>query len=293
MIERHHLQILLEIEKRGSLTAAAQSMCLTQSAISHTIRKLENQVDTPLWLKEGRNIRFTPAGSYLVSLAKRILPQLEQADTLLDQYAKGIKGTLRIGIECHPCHQWLIKIVAPFLQRWPDVDLDIKQEFQFGGVAALLNHDIDLLITPDPIEQENLLYIPVFDYEQVLIVSSKHRLHQLTYVTPEHLSHETLFTYPVPIERLDIFRQFLLPQNRLPARHQTIESSEILIQLVIAGRGVSALPEWFVADSIKNNQLTALRLGKTGIYKSLYLGIRQKDHTTPYLDSFISMATEA
>ncbi len=137
MLERHHLAIVRAVEQHGSLTAAASQLCLTQSALSHTMRKLEQQLGTDIWLREGRSLKLTQAGQYLLAVANRVLPQLEQAQQRLAQFASGERGALRIGMECHPCYQWLLKLVAPFLAAWPSVDVDVKQKFQFGGIGAL------------------------------------------------------------------------------------------------------------------------------------------------------------
>ena len=59
------------------------------------------------------------------------------AEERLRQFAQGERGALRIGMECHPCYQWLLRIVSPYLSAWPDVDVDVKQKFQFGGIGAL------------------------------------------------------------------------------------------------------------------------------------------------------------
>ncbi|PRG00468.1 LysR family transcriptional regulator, partial [Burkholderia ambifaria] len=170
MLERFHLVVIREVERQGSLTAAANALHLTQSALSHTVRKIEQQLGTPIWDREGRGLRLTQGGQYLLKLANRLLPQFELAEERMKQYAKGERGTLRIGMECHPCYQWLLKVVSPYLSRWPDVDVDVKQRFQFGGIGALFGHDIDVLVTPDPLNKPGLRFDPVFDYEQVLVV---------------------------------------------------------------------------------------------------------------------------
>jgi LysR family transcriptional regulator for metE and metH len=174
MLERMHLAIIREVERQGSLTAAAGVLCLTQSALSHTMKKLEQSLGTDIWLREGRSLRLTQAGHYLLEVANRLLPQLDLAEARLHQYAQGERGTLRIGMECHPCYQWLLKIVSPYLAAWPDVDVDVKQKFQFGGIGALFGYEIDLLVTPDPLYKPGLHFEPVFDYEQVLVVSRSH-----------------------------------------------------------------------------------------------------------------------
>src|SRR5690606_20249268 len=206
-------------------TAAGDTLCLTQSALSHAIRKLEQQIGTPLWIKEGRRLRFTQAGNYLLGLAQRLLPQFEHAEELMAEFAQGQRGTLRIGMECHPCYQWLLKVVEPYLARWPDVDVDVKQKFQFGGIGALGAHEIDLLVTPDPVNKPGLRFEPVFDYEQVLVVGEGHRWAKLDFVVPEQLSDEVLITYPVSLERLDVYSLFLLPAKVVPRQHKTIETT--------------------------------------------------------------------
>src|SRR5690606_39691355 len=94
--------------------------------------------------------------------------------------------------------QWLLKVVSPFLDAWPDVDVDVKQKFQFGGVGALLDYEIDLLVTPDPFYKSGLNFQPVFDYEQVLVVPQHHPLTAVEYARAEDLRDQVLLTYPVP-----------------------------------------------------------------------------------------------
>ena len=287
-----HLAIIREVDQSGSLTAAAKVLCTTQSALSHAIRKLEEQLGTEVWLREGRSLRLTQAGEYLLAVANRVLPQLTVAEERMRQFAAGERGTLRIGMECHPCYQWLLKVVSPYLQAWPDVDVDVKQKFQFGGIGALFGYEIDLLVTPDPLYKPHLHFEPVFDYEQVLVVSRGHSLATVDYVRPEHLSGEVLITYPVTIERLDVYNQFLMPAGISPRRHKTIETTDIMLQMVASGRGVAALPRWLAEEYAGKMDVTAVRLGRQGIAKQIFLGMREADLDTDYLRAFIEQARQ-
>lgn len=290
MIERIHLSILREIKKVGTLTGAADRLCLTQSALSHAIKRLEDQFNTPLWSKEGRTLRLTQAGDYMLRLAERLIPQLEHAEEVILQYAEGRRGLLRIGMECHPCYRWLLRVVSPFLHQWPDVDLDLKQEFQFGGISALSGYEIDLLITPDPLNIEGLRFTPVFDYELMLAVSSGDHLSERKYVKPEHLADRMLITYPVAIDRLDIFTGFLLPANCRPGRHKVVENTEIMLQMVEAGRGVTALPDWLLKEYAEELSISSVRIGAKGIHKQIFVGVRKDDAMIDYIRSFIEFA---
>lgn len=290
MIEKIHLAIIHEIDRQGSLTAAADVLCLTQSALSHSIKKLESQLGTALWVRDGRGLRLTQAGQFLLSVAKRLLPQLQQAQQQLQQFARGERGTLRIGMECHPCYQWLLKVVAPYLAAWPEVDVDVKQKFQFGGVGALFGYEIDLLVTPDPLYKPGLTFVPVFDYEQVLVVSRQHPLADRDHLVPADLTDEVLITYPVNPERLDIFTQFLTPAGIAPRRHKAIETTDIMLQMVASQRGVAALPRWLVQEYAEKLDIRPVRLGATGICKQIHLGMREDQLQTSYLAAFVEMA---
>jgi LysR family transcriptional regulator for metE and metH len=292
MIERAHLAIVREVERQGSLTAAAGTLCLTQSALSHAIRKLEQALGTDIWLREGRSLRLTQSGQYLLEVANRLLPQLDQAEERLRQYAQGARGTLRIGMECHPCYQWLLKIVSPYLAQWPDVDVDVKQKFQFGGIGALFGYEIDLLVTPDPLYKPGLNFEPVFDYEQVLVVGYSHPLAKEKYVDPAQLGGEVLISYPVEIDRLDIYNQFLQPAGISPKRHKAIETTDIMLQMVASGRGVAALPRWLVERYAGEMDIVPVRLGKQGIAKQIFLGAREADVNIDYLKAFFQLARE-
>lgn len=293
MIERGHLAVVRAIETQGSLTAAANQLCLTQSAISHTIKKLEQNLGVEIWRREGRSLVLTQAGQYLLAVANRVLPQLDYAQERLRQYAQGEAGTLRIGMECHPCYQWLLKLVSPFLSAWPEVDVDVKQKFQFGGIGALFGYEIDLLVTPDPLHKPGLSFEPVFDYEQVLVVNSEHPLAKSNYVEPEQLSTEVLITYPVSLERLDVYNQFLLPAGISPKKHKPIETTDIMLQMVASGRGVTALPRWLVDEYASQLNVIPVRLGKQGIHKHIFLGIREGDIDIDYVRAFVEMARKS
>lgn len=285
MLDIQPLCILREVNRTGSLTQAADSLCLTQSAVSHAIRRFEQRYGVKVWEREGHKLRLTLAGEYLLGLAQRILPQLEHGASVIEDYARGRRGAIRIGMECHPCQDWLMRVVDPFLIEWPDVELDVTTAFQFGGLAALLGHEIDVLVTPDPVERPGLEYRPVFDYELVLAVADTHPLAAKDSVEPEDLASETLITYPVSRERLDIYTQFLVPAHALPRRHRTVETTDLMLRMVASGRAVSATPDWLLraAKGVKGVKIGA------GIPKSIHLGQRAGE-APAYMDGFMELA---
>lgn len=248
MIEHSHLKIIQALQLNGTLTEAANALCLSQPALSHQIRYLEKKLALTLCEREGRNLRLTQAGKLLLEVANQVLPVLSQAEQTLKAYSEGRQGVLHIGVECYPCFEWLTRIIGKFMQQMPDVDVDIVQKFQFSGLEGLLNHHIDVLVTPDYVKKSKISYITIAEYQLVLLVSDQHALARIDQLTPEHLAQETLLTFPVPQERLDILTDFLMPSYHMPKEHKKIESLEIMLQMTALQRGVCILPEW-LADN--------------------------------------------
>ncbi|WP_210526635.1 LysR family transcriptional regulator [Rubellimicrobium arenae] len=292
MLDRQHLALIREVSRAGSVTAAADRLNLSQSAISHAIAKLEDRHQVRVWRKKGRSLELTQAGAYLLDLAERLLPELEHAERVLADIARGRRGALRIGMECHPCEKWLMRVTAPYLAAWPDVDLEVRSAFRFDGVAALQNHEIDVLVTPDPVAGPDLHFAPVFDYELRLAVRSDHPLAGRSFVEPSDLTGEDLLTVPVPIERLDIYTRFLIPAACRPGRRVPVESLDLMLQLVVAGRGVSVLPDWLLREMAVGMPIATLGIGAGGLQKSINVGLRRSDLGTDYVAGFLAVAGE-
>ncbi|MFV1465849.1 LysR family transcriptional regulator [Phaeobacter sp. JH20_02] len=290
MLDRYHLAILREVRRAGSVTAAADRLSLSQSAVSHAVAKLEKFHQVKFWRKKGRSLEFTLAGSYLLDLADRIVPELEHAETVLAGMATGRRGVLRVGMECHPCERWLMQVTAPYLAAWPDVELEIRTEFRFDGIAALETHEIDLLITPDPVARPGLLFEPVFDYEIMLAVPHDHPLAAQSAVEPASLTDQTLISVPVSMDRLDIYTRFLIPAGCRPRRRVEIESIDLTLHLVAAGRGLAVLPDWLIIETGAGLPVKAVRIGKPGLSKSINVGLRQPDAGIDYVAGFLKLA---
>ena len=291
MIERNHLRIIQALAEHGSLTAAANALFVTQPALSHQIRYLEQKLEVSLWQRQGRKLRLTQAGELLLRLARQVLPVLEQTENTLKAYAEGKQGILRLGVECHPCYEWLKGILAEYLVAMPKMDVDIVHKFQFSGLEGLLNYHIDLLVTPDKVNQQGLVYAPLFDYELVLLVASDHLLARHKYVEASDLSSELLLTFPVPHERLDVFSQFLMPAGVKPA-NKAMESLEIMIQMVALGRGVTVLPDWLAQNYRDYLSVSTVKLGKKGVSKTLFAAMREGEQDTPYMQHFVELGQQ-
>ncbi|MCG7906810.1 MAG: LysR family transcriptional regulator [Candidatus Thiodiazotropha taylori] len=290
MLELTHLRIVAALQQHGTLTKAANALCLSQSALSHQIRYLEQKLGVEIWVKEGRRLRLTRAGNLLLETAEKVLPLLQQSQRTLKAYADGQTGVLRLGVECYPCYEWLTGVTAAYLKSNPQVDVDIFQRFRFSGFEGVLNFHIDMLITPDRVDHPGLSYQPLFEYELMLLVPESHPLAEKDWVSPQQLASEVLITFPVAEERLDVLNSFLWPAGVRPQQHKQIESIEIMLQLVSLSRGVTVIPDWLIERACQALPLKSLRLGRQGMQRKLYAAYRTEDQQLSYQQAFISVA---
>lgn len=292
MLEIRHLETLQAIRDGGSLLEAAERLHVTQSALSHQLRDLETRLGTPLLNRRTRPARLTTAGLRIVALADDVLPRVRATERELARLAQGRAGRLHVAIECHSCFQWLMPALDAFRQQWPEVALDLSAAFSFAPLPALLRGDLDLVVTSDPQPLEAVLYVPLFRYELVLAVSAQNPLAQQRHVEPGDLAEQTLITYPVDRQRLDVFTAFLDPADVEPAAVRTAELTPVIVQLVASNRGVAALPNWALTEYLDQGWLRTCRLGAQGVWRTLYAAVRSEDGEAPYVKEFLGVARE-
>lgn len=292
MLGLRHLETLDAIREAGSLVEASERLHVTQSALSHQLRDIEGRLGVSLLNRRTRPVRFTVAGERLLALADQVLPLMRQGLRDIRALAEGQSGRLHVAIECHACFQWLMPALDVFREQWPQVELDLSAAFAFAPVPALLRGDLDMVVSSDPVEHEALLWLPLFSHELVLAVSRHSPLASRDSVEPADLATETLITYPVERDRLDIFTAFLQPANIEPAAQRKTELTPMMIQLVAAGRGVAALPSWAISEYLDHGLIRSLSLGTQGVWRTLYMGVRAEEAEVPYLQAFIKTARQ-
>ncbi|TVP88129.1 MAG: LysR family transcriptional regulator [Pseudomonadaceae bacterium] len=292
MLELRHLRTLVSLREAESLVEAAERLHLTQSALSHQLKDLEQRLGLPLFVRKTKPVRFTSAGLRLLRLADQLLPQVRQAERDLQRLAGGQAGRLHMAIECHSCFQWLMPTIDQFRIAWPEVEVDFASGYFFAPLPALARGDLDLVVTSDPQTLPGISYVPLFTYEALLAVSNQHPLAGRSHVEPADLAGETLITYPVERERLDVFKQFLDPAGVEPLSVRTAELTVMMLQLVASGRGVSCLPNWALAEYSQRGYVSARRLGAEGLFGTLYAAVREDMLGMSYLQDFLLTAKD-
>lgn len=292
ILELRHLKTLVALREAGNLLRAAVLLNLTQSALSHQLKQLEEHHGTALFERKSTPVRFTPAGERLLKLADAILPQVAEGERDLVRLAQGVAGQLRIAVECHTCFDWLMPAMDIFRRRWPEVELDIVSGFQADPVGLLYGHRADLAIVSEIDKDEAVDYHALFRFEIVALVAHDHALAGRDYLVAEDFAGDTLITYPVPDDMLDVVRQVLKPAGVQAAR-RTTELTVAMLQLVASKRGIATLPVWAAQNYLNRDYVLAKRITPDGLTGRLYAACLPELSGKPYLADFVNTTRES
>ncbi|TDT75123.1 LysR family transcriptional regulator for metE and metH [Litoreibacter halocynthiae] len=289
-IEFRHLRTVRAIHEAGGLAKAADRLNITQSALSHQIKGLEDQAGVELFIRRAKPMKLTSAGMKLLRLAERILPEVEAMQADFEGLRVGKTGRLHIAIECHACFEWLFPVLEGFRKNWPDVDVDIRPGLSFDGLPALMREEVDLVVSSDPEDLPGVDFTPLFDYEPVFVASSQNPLAQKEYIEAEDFRDQLLITYPVDRTRLDVFTELLAPAGVEPKAMRQVELTAVILLLVASNRGVAVLPDWVVREVRYNSDYVTRPLTKGGRTKRLYAATRSEDTSKPFMANVIRLA---
>ncbi|MBQ4824751.1 LysR family transcriptional regulator [Leisingera sp. HS039] len=289
-IEFRHLRTIKAIHEAGGLARAADQLNITQSALSHQVKGLEEQAGVELFIRRSKPMKLSPAGLRLLRLAEQVLPQLAAAQAEFSSLRDGNTGRMHIAIECHACFEWLFPVLEGFRKNWGDVDVDIRPGLAFDALPALQKEEVDLVVSSDPEDIAGVEFIELFDYNAVFVASAQHPLAEKPFVEAADFIGQNLITYPVDKTRLDVFSQLLIPAGVEPASIRQVELTAVILLLVASNRGVSVLPDWVVREVKYSSDYVTRPLTKSGITRRLYAAIRVEDREKPYMQELIRLA---
>ncbi len=291
-IEFRHLRTVRAVHEYGGLARAAEQLNITQSALSHQIKGLEDQTGVELFVRRSKPMKLSVAGKRMLRLANKVLPEVEALESEFDGLRSGSAGRLHIAIECHACFEWLFPVLERFRKKWPDVDVDIRPGLAFDAMPALQKEDVDLVVSSDPDDLPGIAFSHLFNYHPVFVASAQHPLADKDWIDAGDFRGQTLITYPVERSRLDIFSQLLTPAKVEPESIRQAELTAVILLLVASNRGVSVLPDWVVREVKYSSDYITRPLTKSGLTRQLFAATRHDDLEKPYMKELISLASQ-
>ena len=291
-IELRHLRTIMAIHAAGSVAQAAEQLHISQSALSHQIKAIRDQLGVDLFVKNTKPMRLSAEGLRFLRAAERILPEIDLLKAEFDNLQNGQAGRLHIAIECHACFEWLFPVLNLFRHDFPDVDIDIRPGLAFRALKALADEEVDVVISSDPEDIPGVEFHQLFPYAPTFLVAKTNRLVEKDYVDAADFADQTLITYPVERTRLDIFSQLLIPAKIEPKLIRQVELTAVMLMLVGANKGVAVLPDWVIRSADIDGGLVTKPVTRNGLTRQLYAAVRRDDQLKPFMKRFIALGKQ-
>jgi DNA-binding transcriptional LysR family regulator len=259
-MDLRQLEILQAIAETGSFTACGRKLHVSQSAISRQIALLEDELGEPLFLRVGRHVRMTPAAESLVQLGQRVFLDVRDTVGAITDHTRALRGTLRLAGGMTVC----LYVFPPLLQHLkrvhPQLDVRVTVATAARSVEEIRagRHDAGLLTLP--VEESDLVTVPVMREELLLLTMPSHRLAKKKKVAPQDLAGEPFVLFEPGSATRRVIDSLFVTEKIEPTVVMDTENVEIIKAMVKTGLGISIVPYQAVAGEVRAGQFYCARI---------------------------------
>lgn len=286
-METRHLKLIKEVYELGTLAAASEVLYLTPGALSQQLKEAESQAGITIFNRLNKKMIPTKAGTHIYQTAIKILKDLDQLDKSLKELASGEKGSILLSTECYTSYHWLPSILAKFKVDFENIEVKIVFEATHKPIQKLLQGQIDLAITSDPIPNENIDYHELFEDEMVAVVNSDHPWASKEFIEARDFEDEHLIIHSEPLETVTVYQKLLKPEGIQPKSYTILPLTEASIELVKADMGVMVMANWAINPNLKKENIETVKITHEGLKRIHYGAIRKQHDNADYLFSFL------
>lgn len=290
-MEMRHLRLVRTLATEGTLTAAGKRLYLSQSALSHQLREIEDEFGIRLFDRCKKRMVLTPAGERVLGAADVVLGEIDDVRDEITRMVSGESGVLRISACRYTGFHWLPTVLTHFKKRFPLVEVRIDHPEAHDPTEHLKSGSVDLAIVNAKHNGHGIAYVKLFDDEMVAIVREDHRWASRSHVDAKHFSDEHLIGYDIPFEEVVFNQQMLRPAGITPKSLLKLPTTDAIIEMVRAGMGVAAMNLWSVRPYLRSPDLRAIRLNRNGYRRSWYAAVPSGSKQPPFISHFIGFLT--
>lgn len=261
-IDSRQLRAFVSLAKHRSFTLAARELFLTQSAISHSVRALEEDLGCRLFDRMGKKILLTLAGEQLLPNAEKILVQMHQARASLEKLQAWGQSRLRICASTTACQYILPSVLREFQKTFPNVQVAIEPGDTSQALDLLSSKDIDCAVCLEPDREERFEFRPLFSDELMFLVGADHPWAKQGEVNRDEIAQQNYVLYNKGTYTFDLIERYFRAECISLNTVIELRSMEAIKELVKIGLGISILAPWVAEKELAEKSLSAFPLGK-------------------------------
>jgi DNA-binding transcriptional LysR family regulator len=273
------LRLYLHILDTGNITAGAARSHLSLAAASARIRAMEASMGIELLERGRRGVAPTPAGKALGRHARLLLQQAEHLQQDLAEYAKGVKGQVRLLCNTTALSEYLPELLADFLREHPNLDIDLQELPSLRIIQALRQGTADLGIISDAVDTHGLQTLAFRDDPLVLIMPLDHPLKTANFI--DSLQYDYVGLPANSALAVYLEEQALHAGYRLQTRIRA-EGFDGVIRMVARGAGLGIVPQAALDRRPQEGRIKAQPLKEDWACRQLLLCARSFEHLPGY-----------
>lgn len=291
-MEIRHLRLIKVLAEEGGINKSLEKLYLTQSAVSHQLKDIEERLGARIFYRIKNKWRLTEEGEILYRSAQKILEELDQSLLTIRELRQGQQGVIRISTECYTNYYWFPKFMQKMGLLYPKLEIKINMEGTQKPLQKLLEHELDLAITSDPIPDKHLKYTELFKHEVLAVAHPEHPWARKKYISAEDFADQKLIIHSYPLESVTVYQHFLKPHGQKPLSITAVPMTEITLEMVRANMGVTCMPLWVLKSFVSLQDLKTVKIGRKGLFRTHYAAMRTADLPKKYLVDFVAHLRE-
>jgi DNA-binding transcriptional LysR family regulator len=272
-MDLQQLRVFREAARTGGFTRASEELHLSQSTISLHMKRLEEELGTPLFLRTRRRVYLNEAGQILLEYVERIFQEMKNADMAVRELGRMERGTIRLGSGATTVTYRLPRILAAYQRKYPHIELIVTTDSSENLAYAVHQQKLDLAVVMPPVQPSCALEIlPLLHEELVYVIGSGHPLAAKDTIEPQEICEVPFIAYlQGSAMQAELDRHFAAMQVT-PRITMEMENIEAIKALVRAGLGAGVLPYCSVAGT-QGGTLRALRIRRFPMNRELALAL--------------------
>lgn len=286
-MEIKYLKLVRTIAEEGNISNSADRLFLTQSALSHQLREIEERLGFKIFIRSRNNWKLTSEGEELYKLSKTVLSEIDDKLLKIKRIREGSGGTVRVSSECYTFYHGLPAFIEKMRILYPEIDIRMLIESTHHPVSKLLSKELDICLTTTKPDNETLSVVELFEDEVFAIMHTENELSVKDNIAAADLSTQHLIIHSYPLETVSVYEYFLKPNKIDPIKITAIPLTEVALEMVAANMGVTCLPKWALKSFNLSEKIVFKPLGSSGLTRKHYLAYRSEDKSKKYIMDFV------
>ena len=285
-IALHHFRLVDTIYKEGTLTKAAKTLHLTQSALSHQLKELERELDVEIFKRIGKRLHLSEQGYRFLRSSEKILAEIKSLEEDINNYKNGQTGKLSISMQCYTAYHWLPGIIKYYKKRWPDINVQILSDATRRPLEYLMNGDLDIGIVRTQMVNTKIRYEPIFEDRLVAVICKDHPLARKAVIEISDFQGEELILplYDPSYQDTPVIEKLIEAQQVRPKTLHRIHYTDAAIEMVNAGLGITVMADWILEPYLKDRNIIAKPLHHSVAKRAWYAATCKQ---TPAIQNFL------